>query len=102
MSASSAFVPEIIRPRYLKLDTKLSNTPLTLNCGNEASSTLEQFLGLKTIQTDFLVFSSMLICLQCFDAVGWAAGFMPVKKLSGGVLAWLSVWSEVQTCICPS
>jgi len=22
-----------------------------------------------------------------------------VKKLSGGVLAWLSVWSEVQTCI---
>ena len=24
------------------------------------------------------------------------------KKLSGGVLAWLSVWSEVQTCIRPS
>ena len=29
--------------------------------------------------------------------VGW-----PVKKLSGGVLAWLSVWSEVQTCLWPS
>jgi len=26
----------------------------------------------------------------------------PVKKLSGGVLAWLSVWSEVQTCVWPS
>jgi len=25
-----------------------------------------------------------------------------VKKLSGGVLAWVSVWSEVQTCIWPS
>ena len=38
--------------------------------------------------------------LQCFDAVGWAAGRHPAsKKLSGGVLAWLSVWSEVQTCI---
>ena len=24
------------------------------------------------------------------------------KKLSGGVLAWLSVWSEMQTCIWPS
>jgi len=24
------------------------------------------------------------------------------KKLSGGVLAWLSVWSEVQACIWPS
>ena len=38
--------------------------------------------------------------LQCCDAVGWAAGRTPdCKKLSGGVLAWLSVWSEVQTCI---
>ena len=27
---------------------------------------------------------------------------MACKKLSGGVLAWLSVWSEVQTCICSS
>ena len=26
----------------------------------------------------------------------------PVKKLSGGVLAWLSIWSEVQACIWPS
>ena len=33
--------------------------------------------------------------------VGWQEGH-PVKKLSGGVLAWLSVWSEVQTCIWPS
>jgi len=24
------------------------------------------------------------------------------KKLGGGVLAWLSVWSEMQTCIWPS
>jgi len=24
------------------------------------------------------------------------------KKMSGGVLLWLSVWSEVQTCIWPS
>ena len=33
---------------------------------------------------------------------GGRKGIRPVKKLSGGVLAWLSVWSEVQTCICPS
>jgi len=26
----------------------------------------------------------------------------PVKKLSGGMLAWLSVWSEVQACTWPS
>ena len=37
-------------------------------------------------------------CLQCFDAVGWAAG-RACKKQSGGVLAW-SFCSEVQiVCI---
>ena len=34
--------------------------------------------------------------------VGWQEGHPAGKKLSGGVLAWLSVWSEVQTCIWPS
>jgi len=29
-------------------------------------------------------------------------GHLACRKLSGGVLAWLSVWSEVQTCIWPS
>jgi len=34
--------------------------------------------------------------------VGLQEGHPDCKKLSGGVLAWLSVWSEVQTCIWPS
>jgi len=34
--------------------------------------------------------------------LGGRKSIRPVKKLSGGVLAWLSVWSEVQTCIWPS
>ena len=34
--------------------------------------------------------------------VGWQEGHPAYKKLSGGVLAWLSVWSEMQTCIWPS
>jgi len=34
--------------------------------------------------------------------VGRQEGHPACKKLSVGVLAWLSVWSEVQTCICPS
>jgi len=34
--------------------------------------------------------------------VGRQEGHRPVKKQSGGVLACLSVWSEVQTCIWPS
>jgi len=34
--------------------------------------------------------------------VGWQEGHLACKKLSGGVLAWLSVWCAMQTCICPS
>ena len=47
-------------------------------------------------------------CIVCcaFSAltllVGRQEGHPACRKLSGGVLAWLSVWSEVQTCVWPS
>jgi len=55
----------------------------------------------------------MLILLYCifvpftaFSAltllVGRQEGHLACKKLSGVVLAWLSVWSEVHPCIWPS
>ena len=55
----------------------------------------------------FLVSSSSLwFALTAFSAltllVGRQEGHPACKKLSGGVLAWLSVWSEAQTCICSS
>ena len=34
--------------------------------------------------------------------VGRQEGHLACKKLSGGVLVWLSVWSEMQTCMWPS
>ena len=34
--------------------------------------------------------------------LGGRKGIRPVRKLSGEVVAWLSVWSEVQICIWPS
>jgi len=34
--------------------------------------------------------------------VGQQKGHPACKKLSGGVLAWLAVWSKVQTCMWPS
>jgi len=34
--------------------------------------------------------------------VGQQEGHPACKKLSGGMLAWLSVWGEVQICIWPS
>ena len=34
--------------------------------------------------------------------VGRQEGHPACKKLRGGVLVWLSVWSKMQTCIWPS
>jgi len=48
-----------------------------------------------------MVMVSVMLCLQCFQTplVGRQEGHPACKKLSDEVLAWLSVWSEVQTCI---
>ena len=43
-----------------------------------------------------LAFSTLMLL------AGWQEGHLACEKLSGGVLARLSVWSEVQTCIWPS
>ena len=48
-------------------------------------------------------FTNFELCLQCFDKCCWLGGgksTQPVKNLSDAVLAWLSVWSNMQiTCI---
>ena len=48
----------------------------------------------------------VVIAAAAFSAlmllVGRQEGHPACKKQSGGVLAWLSAWSEVQTCIWPS
>jgi len=41
----------------------------------------------------YLAFSALTLL------VGRQEGHPACKKLSGGMLAWLSVWSEMQTCI---
>ena len=66
-------------------------------------ASLEHLPQWKVVSFCVCFFVSVL-CIQCFDAVGWAQEGHPAckKNLSGGVLAWLSVWSEMQTCIWPS
>ena len=48
------------------------------------------------VECSFNAFSALTLL------VGRQEGHLACKKLSGGVLAWLSVWSEMQTCIWPS
>jgi len=53
-------------------------------------------------------FTKILNMLRIFSfsaltlLVGWQEGHLACKKLSGGVLAWSSVWGEMQICICPA
>jgi len=47
-------------------------------------------------EMSFYAFSALTLL------VGRQEGYPACKKLSGGVLAWFSVWSEMQTCIWPS
>jgi len=51
----------------------------------------------------FILLPTEAISICTFSAltllVGRQEGHPACKKQSGGVLAWLSVWSEVQTCI---
>ena len=74
----------------------------TTKVGRMASSDYQPVLfGIE----GFFVFTSVLWCLPSVLWCCWLGGrkdIRPVKKLSGVVLAWLSVWSEMQTCICPS
>ena len=62
---------------------------------------LEMHVRLKSAIKFYLLTYLLFLCLQCFDAVSWAQqeGHPACKKLSGWVLAWLSVWSEMHSCI---
>jgi len=53
-----------------------------------------------------IFYVTVVLCFMAFRAltllVGRQEGHPTCKKLSGDLLAWLSVWSKVQACIWPS
>jgi len=57
---------------------------------------LEKQIFLCLVILEFSAFSALTLL------VGRQEGHPACKQQSGGVLAWLSVWSKVQTCIWPS
>ena len=80
---------------YLQLQTMVLNLYDDGDCYNADDGT-----------DVYLLIFSLLCCSVAFSAltllVGRQEGHPACKNQSGGVLAWLSVWSEVQTCIWPS
>ena len=68
----------------------------SLQSDNHASTPLLSFFTGRMTFGNIIGFSALTLL------VGQQEGHLVCKKLSGGVLAWLSDWSEVQTCIWPS
>jgi len=58
--------------------------------------------GFFAISDSVVLFISLIAFSALTLLVGQQEGHPRVEKLSGGVLAWLSLWSKVQTCILPS
>jgi len=58
-----------MRPKYLKLSTNCSFSPLTQNSGKEVIATLDRSRGGKTIHTDFRALSDKFIILLCCTTI---------------------------------
>jgi len=89
--------------QHLESDDDLPYTNFHLH-QHAASWFLTHFwqLAHKSSLLPLLSASSSVPSVLCRCWLGGRKGIQPVKKLSGGVLAWLSVWGKVQICISPS
>ena len=91
----------------LQTDNHASTPPVSfLQAGCPSCRPTKSVKALKAGQQIYRYTDKIIAILSAFSAltllVGRQEGHPACKKLSGGVLAWLSVWSEVQTCIWPS
>ena len=55
--------------------------------------------GWQDIHRHSVFMHSLCAFIALMLLVGRQEGHLACKKLSGGVLVWLSLWSEVQSCI---
>jgi len=72
-----------------------------LYCGTENYGVLYLLICFQRVQVYAIWTLYLFLHCFCFDAVGWVVqeGHPTCKKLRGEVLAWLSVWSKVQSCV---
>ena len=77
-------------------------SPQSMHTDNTTISTSAATLRVKSGLVNCTLGDVMVAFSALTLLVGWQEGHPACKKLSGGVLVWLSVWSEVQTCIWPS
>jgi len=76
-------------------DTETINTCKKVLCSLLQDDSMNHFKNLQvSLSFIFMLFAVSALTLL----VGRQEGHPACKKLSGGVLAWLSAWSEVHTC----
>ena len=78
------------------MSNRLGGIPPSASASTDSIGVIQIKCLLYPLMGEEVAFSALTLL------VGRQEGHPACKKLSGGVLAWLSVWSEVQTCICPS
>jgi len=94
----ASFKSRLVLPFWYWLtQVVLENRPLT-RCNRVV--VVEQQISNLFIYTYYYLYLFVFSALMLL--VGQQEGHPACRKLSGGVLAWLSVWSEVHTCIWPS
>jgi len=49
-----------------------------------------------------LLYNNLVAFSALTQLVGWQEGHLACKKMSGGVLAWLSVWNECRLAYGPA
>jgi len=84
---------------------QLMRRPLTISCSSKSRLVLPSwFLPFWYLLTWVVAdkFQKSSKTVVCVCVVGQQEGHPACKKLSGGILVWLSVWGEVQICIWPS
>jgi len=75
---------------------------------NPSCTSMPSFVKIGQTVADIKVFVAIFTVYLTFAfsvltvLVGQQEGHPACKNLSGGVLAWFSVWSKVQTCIQPN
>ena len=85
---------------------QLMPLPLTVSCSSKIQIGFTFLVPAHLGSPGKRAVKRVCVCVCAFSALmlslGSRKGIRPVKNLSGRVLPWLSVWSEVQTCIWPS
>ena len=89
--------------RQCGYDFVLPNIKYDFNKRHFIARSLFYYVFVLCIRVFVVWLPSVLIAFSALMLlVGRLEGHPACKKLSGGVLAWLPVWSKVQTCILPS